>query len=138
MFFSIYEVHTLYLSAQMQHSLAQSRQRQNSLPKATTSAMQNPGTNGPFLVPGSGALPIPGVKVEPTTGGQRITANGGSEDQEQNKEMHKLVAAIQRYAYLIMLTCKLFSATRLICFFSTPGLKLFFDRCAAFTSNVIE
>lgn len=100
MFFQYMKFHTLYESLQMQHSLAQSRQRQNSLPK-TTSAMQNPGVNGSFLVPGSGALPIPGVKVEPTTAGQRVTANGGSEDQEQNKEMesmHKLVAAIQRYA----------------------------------------
>ena len=95
----------------MQHSLAQSRQRQNSLPKATTSTTQNPGVNGSFLVPGSGALPTSSVKVEPTTGGQRVTSNGGSEDQEQNKElenMHKLVAAIQRYVYLIMFICKCF------------------------------
>lgn len=95
----------------MQHNLVQSRQRQSSLPKATTGTMQNPGVNGSFLVPGSGALSTPGVKVEPSTGGQRVTSNGGSEDQEQNKEletMHKLVAAIQRYGYLIIHTCKRF------------------------------
>lgn len=103
----------------MQHSLAQSRQRQNSLPKATSAMQsQNP---GPFMVPGSGALPTPGVKIEPTTGGQRVIASGGPEDQEHKKEletMHTLVNCIQRYAFPYDLSylswCCLFSYLQLI------------------------
>ena len=131
---------------QMQHSLAQSRQRQNALPKVTTSAMQNLGVNGSFLVPGSGALLTPGVKVEPTTGGQRVTSNGGgvSEDQEQNKELeniHKLVSAIQRYWYLIMFTCKRFSFSIRLTYFGSPALlitksRVIFSLWAGFTWNV--
>lgn len=108
----------------MQHSLEQSRQRQNSLPKTPTNATPNPGVNGSSLPLGNGALSAPGVKMEPATGGQRVTSSGGSEVQGQNKEMetiHKLVAAIQRYVFVIMLTRK---HTLFAIHFSEPFLFL--------------
>lgn len=90
----------------MQHPLEQSRQRQNSLPKSATSAPPNLGINGTSMALGSGALPTPGVKIEPTAVAQRVASNGGPEDQDQSKEMesmYKLVAAIQRWVDLIIL-----------------------------------